>query len=409
MQNTQRIFNRIKQVSYNQVLAVLFVVSMFYIASATLPSTIMNIGSFLKDEKRDILSTRQKIDDEYRNMLEFHGNYFINKGAYINLNGLMARVIGQRWMNERVKLNNGHLTYLWRKQNTSRAAIQMTKLNNAQIENGGNFLFVLAPHQIPGDEDILPVGYKDYGNQNADELLDKLRKNNVPYLDLRKELRKDDISYADAFFVTDHHWKPETGFWAYTKTIDYLISESIIQPIDSMYTDKSFFNVEVYKNWILGSNGKRTGSYYAGVDDFSIITPKFETEITLEKPIRKTTIKGSFAEVAYNYEKNVKDYFSANPYAAYGNGERDTKYYRNVSAPVDLKVLGLKDSFGLASFTFLPLVFSVYDELDMRNYNGDFLDYYTNFEPDIVLIIVNSSSQLLDDNTTYDYFNDLTK
>ena len=57
----------------------------------------------------------------------------------------------------------------------------------------------MTPCQIPENENLLPIGYVDYSNQNADDLLKILENNNIPILDLRKEMIKDGISYTDAF------------------------------------------------------------------------------------------------------------------------------------------------------------------------------------------------------------------
>jgi hypothetical protein len=342
-------------------------------------------------------------------MLEFNGHHPVNKGSYLNFNGLMARLMGQRYMNARVKLYNGHLTYIVEKKDVTKAAEQMTKLHDAQKGNGKQFLFVLAPFQVPKYEDILPAGYLDYSNQNADDLLDMLRDNNVPFLDLREEMQKDGISSADAFFVTDHHWKPETGFWAFAKIVDHLAEAKIIKPVDPKFTDINEYNIEVYKDWFLGSAGKRTGTYYAGVDDISVIYPKFETEISLEIPYKNVSQKGAFSDVVFSRKLVERDFFNDGAYDIYGYGDVNGKDYRNANAPADLRVLFIRDSFACATATFFPLVATECKELDMRHVYGDFyghnnfLSFYNEYEPDVIVVLVNAGS-VTDVHTTYDYF-----
>ena len=406
-----------KLVNYNPIIAVIFIIIIFYIGLAAMfPSILFNIGYFVKNENKAILEVINKIDIEYRNMLDFKGNPLINKGAFINLNGLMARVMGQRYMNDRVKLDNGHLTYLLPQQDVTRAVIQLTKLYNAQKENRKHFLFVLVPYQVPKYENIFPVGYEDYGNQNADNLIHILNEHAIPVLDLRDEMIKDGINNTDAFFKTDHHWTPETGFWAHTKIINYFIQAGIIDDIEPKYTDINEYNVETLKNWFLGSNGKRTGSYYAGVDDFSIITPKFKTDISLEIPLYNIFKSGSFADVIFHdlnkiYEKN---YFTENPYGNYGYGDNTGKIYINKQAPIDLKILSIRDSFACVTTTFLPIVIKKCYELDFRQNNNtggfedknSFKNFYLELNPDIILVLINPSN-ISSANTTYDFFNDL--
>ena len=399
-------FRILGKITHFKVLAVLFIIAIFYVGSATFPSTIKTVGRYLTDDRADFLSTKEKINVSYRKMLDFEHSNFKNKGSYVNLNGLMAHIMGQRYMNKRVKLDNGHLTYIFKKRNATRSAAQMTKLYNKQKEKGKDFLFVLAPIQVPKYEDLLPAGYTDYSNQNADDLLGMLDENGVPTLDLREAMRNDGIDHSNAFFVTDHHWKMETGFWAYTKIIERLEEAGEMDPIASMYTDLDEYEIEVYKDYFLGSHGKRTGSYFAGVDDFSIINPKFETDMSLEISSIGLNKQGRFADLSFDYSKLRLDYFSSNPYGAFSYGNRDMKNYRNSRAPVDLKIMTIGDSFSRVPFAFLTLVFGTCDQLDMRHYKGDFEEYYSKYDPDVVIVLINPS-QIPGKSLTYDYFNDL--
>ena len=408
MMKPKGFFQRIKQINYKKIVAVVFLAAIFYIGSAGFPSVINNIDKLLTSEHPNIIATSKKIDTKYSKMFNFKDHNLHNKGFYINLNGLMARIMGQRYVNKRVKLDNGHLASLFKKTDITLAAEQLTKLYNKQKENDKAFLFVLAPGQLPKYEDILPAGYQDYGNQNADALLDALKENGVPFLDLREEMIYDGIDHTDAFFITDHHWKPETGFWAYSKIIDILIYNRIIDPIDPMYTDIGEYNVEVYPEFFLGAFGRRTGMYYAGVDDIAIITPKTDPDISLNDPSKDIEKQGTFSNVAFDWDMLKKDYYSINPYTAYNYGRlTGVKEYRNETAPVDLKVLAIGDSFAIVPFTFLPLVFNTCDQMDMRDYQEDFEEYYSKYEPDIVIVLINPS-QVAEENTSYDFFNDLT-
>jgi len=403
---TKKFFIKWKHFNHKKIVAIVFLIAMFYVGSATFPLTLKSIIGFLNDEYSDILSSANQIDDEYRNMLGFSDNNLRNKGFYINLNGLMARIMGQRYMNERVKLDNGHLTTLGGISDISRSATQLTKLHMKQIENGKTFLFVLAPYQIPIYEDIVPTGYKDSTNQVADDLLFALRENGVPLLDLREEMFTEGINHSEAFFITDHHWKPETGFWAYTKIIDYLVNTKTIDPVPPKYTDIDAYNVDTFRDFFLGSHGKRTGIYFAGIDDFSVIVPKFETDISINIPSKELNKRGEFAEIAFDKSRLRLDYFSENPYAAYNHGSAGGyRIYHNDAAPVDANVLAIGDSFSVVPFTFLPLVFNTSEQLDMRSFEGDFEEYFYSYDPDIVIVLINPTT-IKGRNATYDFFND---
>ena len=402
----KELLQRIKQINYKKVVAVIFLIAVFYIGSVTFPQSARNVVWLLKGEQPGILATIKQIDKDYRDMLEFSDHNLRNKGFYLNFNGLMARIMGQRYMNDRVKLANGHLYELKAKDDPSLAATQLHKIYDKQKEHGKSFLFVLAPCQDPIYEDILPVGYSSYSNMNADELLFILGENDVPFLDLREELYIDGTSHSDAFFVTDHHWKPETGLWAYAKIVETLMARGTIKSIDNMYIDVDKFNVKIFPDYFLGASGKRTGIYFAGVDDFALITPNFETNLSINIPSRDIDMQGEFIDVAIDMSRIQKDFFNETPYAAYGHGRPGIIKYRNDTAPADLKVLAIGESFAKVPFTYLPLVFSVCDQLDMRDFTGNFEEYYSEFDPDIVIILVNAN-QAVSENTTYDFFEDV--
>ena len=403
---------RIKRVNYLHVLAVTFLALVFIIGAAALPPTLRNFANFLSADQTSATVKLQTLESsvkrDYSDMLSFNGYHLINKGSYINLNGLMARLMRQRNVNGVVKLDNGHLdVFTYTIEDITPAVVQVTKLFDMQTARGGDFLFVLAPFQIPKYENILPAGYTDFYNDYADDLLDLLRRNGVPTLDLRDELYNDGMSHADAFFITDHHWKPEAGFWAFTKIIGYFVKAGILDPIDAKYTDINDYNVEIYKDWFLGTAGKRTGSYFGGVDDFAIIYPKYETYLSLEVASASINKSGNFYDVFFDMSGNRHDFFSYNPYILYTySGVDDFVRYRNENAPLNKKIMGIGDSYQCVTYPFLSLVLDSVDTNDMRHYKGDFLEYYQAYDPDIVIILVNPHN-LLTLNTTYDFLGEL--
>lgn len=303
-------------------------------------------------------------------------------------------------------MSNGHLSYTRQvKASAEEAVKQLTKLYQKQCDKGKYFLFVLAPVQISSNEDLLPEKYKnlDFTHDNADQLLLGLESGGVPVLDLREEMVLDGMSHSDSFFLTDHHWKPETGFWAYTKIIERLVSMGAISEVEEKYVDVNEFHVTTYENWFLGSSGKRTGKYYAGVDNFSVITPRFDTLLSVSIPSIKLEKSGTFAETALSTESPNLNYFSSNPYGIYGHGDKGFISYRNEQASGDRRILSIGDSYSNASFCFLPLVFGECDQIDCRHYKDNFADYFDVYQPDIVIVLVGAQG-VKSKNVTYDFF-----
>ena len=65
-----------------KILSIAFLIAIFYIGSATIPQTAKNISALSTVDRREILETKDKIDGEYRDMLDFTHSNFKNKGAY---------------------------------------------------------------------------------------------------------------------------------------------------------------------------------------------------------------------------------------------------------------------------------------------------------------------------------------
>lgn len=394
------------------LLAAAFLLYIGFVALYPLEPLKNDTKSLLKGEL-SVSAYMERIDEMYDGMLSTEQDQPLlqNKGTYINLNGAMAKLLGQPMMNERVKLKNGHLTSVvsWRhsQENIEYTAQNIASLARTQEKNGGQFLFVLAPSQISKYEDLLPEGYTDTMNDTSDTLLSLLDQNGVAYLDLREALHKDQISNADAFFVTDHHWRPQTGFWAYTKILSALEESGAIASVDGFYADSSHYDFVTYPNTFLGSSGKRTGICYAGVDDSIFIQPQFDTEITLTVPDRELELTGRYEEVCYNSEDTLNpdnpDYFQFNAYGLYGWGDNSLNRWRNENAPDNSKVMLIGDSFGNIPFSLMSIYFSDCDELDMRYYSEDFQRHYQDFQPDIVILEA-TLDQAVAENTCYSFF-----
>lgn len=393
------------------LLAVLFLAYILYMSLAALPEFLYHLGDtfHLRIGYSHFIET---IDQQYAGMLTTDTDHppLHNKGTYININGFMAKLFRQPMMNKRVLLENGHLSH-WvpespNPEDIRQAAKNIIRFHNVHTADHGSFLFVMAPSQISKYEELLPVGYQDTTNATADAFLSVLEEAGVPYLDLREELQKDKISVTEAYFTTDHHWTPQTAFWAYGKILNKLTDMQAIGPVDSFYTDPENYIFETYEDTFLGSSGKRTGIHYAGLDDSILIRPDFETDIRIRVPERQLELRGRYENVAYNtdvfHNYEDPDYFQENIYGLYGWGDTKITHWRNEKAPEQGKFLLIGESFGNIPFSLMSICFSSCDEVDRRYYEDDFIAYYEEYAPDTVIMVVNVD-MTLSENTLSPY------
>ena len=406
------ILNKIRKLRPAHLLAFLFLAYTFRLSLAAAPEFLYHLGRELywKTGYSHLIET---VDEQYGGMLttEKEQPLLQNKGTYINLNGQMANILGQPMMNDRVTLKNGHLASLVPDspdpEEIREAADNILGFYNTHAAGNGKFLFVMVPSQISKYEDLLPVGYTDTTNASADTFLAYLKEGGVPYLDLREEMQEDGLSVTDAYFQTDHHWTPQTGFWAYGKILKKLAEIHAIEPVDPFCTDPDNYTFETYPDTFLGSSGKRTGIFYAGLDDSIYIRPDFETDITVSVPERNLEKRGRFEDVAYNTEAvhnfEDPDFFQENVYGLYGWGDTAITHWRNAQAPDQSRFLLMGESFGNIPFSLMSIPLGCCDEIDLRYFEeDDFPEYYTSYDPDTVVLLFNVDN-VISEFTDFDY------
>ena len=221
-----------------------------------------------------------------------------------------------------LRLNNGHLS-------TPRGSVDATYCGKITsdfsafcMERGIPFLYVVLPNKSSPDDSQIPLGMEDHGYANTDRLVKSLTENGVSVLDLRECARTQFANYYDMFFRTDHHWKPEAGLWAAGLVVDELNRRHDLK-LSRDLLDPAMYHVQVLHRFFLGSLGKKVTKVYSEPDDFSVITPAFETSFSVVIPPRKQAYTGSFREVLLPDNKiGTTNYYRANPYAAYCWGDQ---------------------------------------------------------------------------------------
>ena len=209
-------------------------------------------------------------------------------------------------------------------------------------------------------------------------------------------MENDGISEAEAFFITDHHWKPKSAIWATAKICNELNNRYGFEYDKSMF-DLSNYNIKTYEDWFLGSQGKKVGRFFTDlyVDDIDIITPKFDTSLTVSQPLKKESKTGTFEETLISkvrYEE--KGYYDYNPYVAYTGGDYHIQTIENLNNTEGKDILVIRDSYAAALTPFLSLTAHNTHMLDLREMSGMYGDrvasvsqYIEEMKPDYVIVM----------------------
>lgn len=254
------------------------------------------------------------------------------------------------------------------------------RLQEVTDRTGSSLLYVMAPNKCS-----LAAG----DNPVADNLRDfaaLLEAQGTPVLDLKARMAAQGISMEEAFFRTDHHWLPQTGLWAAGEIAGALgLERDTLQP--------ERYSTETYPDLFLGSEGKKVGRFFTplGLDDFSVITPDFDTRLTVTDYTGTRT--GAFFDTVL-VEKNLhtEDPYLANPYVVYTGGDYPLQTIENHLLEEGDTVLVIRDSYACAVTPFLSLAAGEVRTVDVRYWTGaqeadTVLEYIESVRPDHVVVL----------------------
>lgn len=308
---------------------------------------------------------------------------FFNKFGYVNLNGAVCNALNQPCMNGVVKLNNGYLltTLPYSSDEVLRTYADSTIRFDEYLKNRGTVLvYANTPYTSSKYDPQLPIGINDYGNDNCDRFLQMLKDAGVDTIDFRETMHDDGIDQYSMMYKTDHHWTTKAGLYAYGILEDYIVDKTGCD-VDERISDIQNYTVTTYKKWHLGSRGQRTGIYYAGIDDFDLIIPNFDTSIQND-----AGTVGNMQDLMINMEPLAnKDYTSRYTYDSVLGGS--IGHFTNLDCKNDIKVLIITDSFGKAVAPYLAMGFAQIDYVYDADVSGVTPEFIESMDPDVVIMM----------------------
>ena len=308
---------------------------------------------------------------------------FFNKFGFVNLNGAVCNALNQPCMNGVVKLNNGYLltTLPYSSDEVLRTYADSTIRFDEYLKNRGTVLvYANTPYTSSKYDPQLPIGINDYGNDNCDRFLQMLKDAGVDTIDFRETMHDDGIDQYSMMYKTDHHWTTKAGLYAYGVLEDYIVDKTGCD-VDERISDIQNYTVTTYKKWHLGSRGQRTGIYYAGIDDFDLIIPNFDTSIQ-----NGAGTVGNMQDVMINMEPLAnKDYTSRYTYDSVLGGS--IGHFTNLDCKNDIKVLLITDSFGKAVAPYLAMGFAQIDYVYDADVSGVTPEFIESIDPDVVIMM----------------------
>lgn len=327
---------------------------------------------------------------------------------FIELYGGVQRLAGRRLVRDVredyqvARLRDGALQFVTltpERADMTESAGYLTQFGAALEEDATPLLVTIAPQKIAPGSDALPAGLEEYGNEAGSDLMALTE--GVDFLDFRADMTPAD--YENDFFKTDHHWNIEGAFRAFCKLTAVLPDYGF--SVDPAWTDWDSYEKTVYEDSFLGSQGKRVGTLFAGLDDLTAIDPEFDTDFVFSCPSWGISRAGTMGEsILFPERLEETDYYAGNPYTLYAGGDYPVTYVTNNLNPDGGKIFLLRDSFACAMTPFLSLCCHELVIVDTRYYSGSILGLVREEQPDLVLFLYCTSSyrnggfrQLLED------------
>lgn len=312
----------------------------------------------------------------------------------VELDGLAARAFDKHFVRDTeysysvVKDNHGWLQFITFNAQPKEIVQNIADYQALDVP----IVYVQPPTKFIEGYTEFPPTLQDQTAANVANTAELLAAAGVPYLNLRELAEQDGLAKEQMFYRTDHHWRVETAFWAYAQTVAYLNGLYGWElDADGFYTDLANWQATTWQQNFLGSQGRRVGRFYGGVDDFTLLSPDFATEfaVTITQQDGELVQKqGSFDEVLLDWDMlNDKDIYT-NRYGAYWGADYPAVLADNLNNDDGKTVLIIKDSYALPYGAFMATLADKLYMVDLRYFDlADLADYITDIQPDLILIM----------------------
>ena len=304
------------------------------------------------------------------------------KMSFVSFNGLCRKLMGQRKMNGVVKADDGALVMPFSPMSDvalSEYSDSIAVLSSYLKRRGVPLVYVNCFCKPDPQNSGLPWGERDGLNPSVDAFLAKLTERSVDVMDLRALAHADGYSVSQLMYRTDHHWTTEGGFYAASKIIAR-VCEILGCEVDSSVCNIGCYKLTVYPQAHLGSYGRRVGPYFAGIDNYTLIEPRFETQL------QRDGVSGSFSDLVLDRTALAQlDFWNRDTYddttgRALGN-------FINLRSRNNVKLLVIADSFARAVNPYLILGFREVQYLYNKLSNSLSKEYIEQYKPDMVILL----------------------
>lgn len=299
--------------------------------------------------------------------------------------------------------SDGMLTYIMDDVDvtgTAWALIDFAK----EMEEQGRFFLLFEPLIKTGNLDAqYRAVVTDYAAQRDAQVNALLSENGVNYVSCTEKAQQEGLEDTQLFFKTDHHWLPQAGIWACGVLAEALNGAAGYE-IDAGVFDGSNYEITWLPDFFLGSQGRKVTEVYAPPEDFPIILPKYESDLTVFHSVLNRTLSGSIRDTMFDWNVlEETDLYSRNAYGLYGYGDEGLTRIHNNDLPDGRRVLFIKVSLADCMAPYLSNIAEYVDLIDLRAFGGSLRSYIRETDPDAVVVIYPTSTFEAKNSAIYDF------
>ena len=299
---------------------------------------------------------------------------------FVNLNGAFQNVMQRNYIydadpaNDTVKKSDGYIvgnSDSFSEKDVKKAAEQLSETSEWLASMGIPLVYVQAPSKMTGSPEPAMPGLENHTYAKHELFREEALSRGVDYLE-GAEL----LSYKgdEAFYITDHHWTTEACLEVSDAVCAYLRDRHGLS-VNEEAMGKDAYEHVTNRKAFLGAEGRRTGRWYAGLDDFTVISPKLDTDFDIEISDKDGAVSerhGPFTEAVMDMSKDTKNYsFEDSAYYAYWGGDYGLIHVKNNKAAGKSRVLVIKDSYGVPVTAFMTNAFAEMYIADIRYYAAE--------------------------------------
>ncbi len=223
-------------------------------------------------------------------------------------------------------------------------------VRNAADENGVPYLFIQHPYRLSREDGYVPYGVDNYYNDNIDNKLSSMREMGIDVMDLRSELYNSGWDNHEGFYLTDNHWKTDTGFLAAK-----LISEYLASHYDGFVCNEYTHDPENYSIVAVDLNNPMIR------ENVNIYLPDFDTSFQMiritDDKTKDTEKIGAFRDTVFESRRMEEGRFSnvLTVYSASNVGSELTEITNNTNTKHYGTVMYISNSFSWHIIPYLAM------------------------------------------------------